>query len=158
MTYLDTLSVNPIRRLGMDAIRKAESGRPGTARGMAPVALPLWHRLLRFDPADLIWPDPDRSLHASALLSLLHLTELFDRQPRAYRDQVLSPTVTPRVVVKEASTLGWGGTSATVGRSQVCTALALPRPSNSCSTSAPSHLSVSPRQHASWCHRARRHT
>jgi transketolase len=33
--------------------------------------------------------------------------ELFDRQPRAYRDQVLPPSVTARVAVEQASTLGW---------------------------------------------------
>jgi transketolase len=33
--------------------------------------------------------------------------ELFDRQPQAYRDEVLLPTVKARVSVEEASTLGW---------------------------------------------------
>ncbi len=33
--------------------------------------------------------------------------ELFDRQDEAYRDQVLPPSVTARVSVEEASTLGW---------------------------------------------------
>jgi transketolase len=33
--------------------------------------------------------------------------ELFDRQPQAYRDEVLLPTVRARVSVEEASTLGW---------------------------------------------------
>jgi transketolase len=33
--------------------------------------------------------------------------ELFDRQPRHYRDQVLPPSVKARVAVEEASTLGW---------------------------------------------------
>jgi transketolase len=33
--------------------------------------------------------------------------ELFDRQDKAYRDEVLSPSVTARVSVEEASTLGW---------------------------------------------------
>jgi transketolase len=33
--------------------------------------------------------------------------ELFDRQEDAYRDEVLPPTVTARVSVEEASTLGW---------------------------------------------------
>ncbi|MGH2945277.1 MAG: transketolase [Solirubrobacteraceae bacterium] len=32
---------------------------------------------------------------------------LFDQQPRAYRDAVLPPTVTARVSIEEASTLGW---------------------------------------------------
>ena len=33
--------------------------------------------------------------------------ELFERQPQAYRDQVLPPTITARVAVEQASTLGW---------------------------------------------------
>ena len=33
--------------------------------------------------------------------------ELFDRQDREYRDQVLPPAVTARVSIEEASTLGW---------------------------------------------------
>jgi transketolase len=33
--------------------------------------------------------------------------ELFDRQPRAYRDAVLPPSVTARVAVEQASALGW---------------------------------------------------
>ena len=33
--------------------------------------------------------------------------ELFDRQDDAYRDEVLPPSVTARVSVEEASTLGW---------------------------------------------------
>jgi transketolase len=33
--------------------------------------------------------------------------ELFDRQPQAYRDEVLPPEVKARVAVEQASTLGW---------------------------------------------------
>ena len=33
--------------------------------------------------------------------------ELFDRQPRQYRDEVLPPSVRARVAVEQASTLGW---------------------------------------------------
>jgi transketolase len=78
-TDLDTLSVNTIRGLCMDAIQRAESGHKGTPMGIAPVAYTLWQRFLRFDPADPIWPNRDRFVlsegHASALLwSLLHLT------------------------------------------------------------------------------------
>ncbi|MGI5242196.1 transketolase [Dactylosporangium sp. CA-139066] len=76
---LDTLSVNTIRGLCMDAIQRAESGHPGTPMGIAPVAYTLWQRFLRFDPADPIWPNRDRFVlsegHASALLwSLLYLS------------------------------------------------------------------------------------
>jgi transketolase len=79
LTDLDTLSVNTIRGLCMDAVQRAESGHPGTPMGIAPVAYTLWQRFLRFDPADPIWPNRDRFVlsegHASALLwSLLHLS------------------------------------------------------------------------------------
>ncbi|MFE7777180.1 transketolase [Streptomyces sp. NPDC057445] len=79
MTDLDTLAVNTIRGLCMDAVQKAQSGHPGTPMGIAPVAYTLWQRFLRFDPQDPIWPNRDRFVlsegHASTLLwSLLHLT------------------------------------------------------------------------------------
>ncbi|MFG2040768.1 transketolase [Dactylosporangium sp. NPDC048998] len=78
-TDLDTLSINTIRGLCMDAVQRAQSGHPGTPMGIAPVAYTLWQRFLRFDPADPIWPNRDRFVlsegHASALLwSLLHLS------------------------------------------------------------------------------------
>ncbi len=45
--------------------------------------------------------------------------ELFDRQPRVYRDQVLPPEVRARVAVEQAATLGWdryvGDAGAVVG-------------------------------------------
>lgn len=76
---LDSLSVNTIRTLAMDAVQAANSGHPGTPMAMAPVAYTLWNDFLRFDPADPIWPNRDRFVlsmgHASTLLySLLHLT------------------------------------------------------------------------------------
>jgi transketolase len=78
ITDLDTLSINTIRTLAMDAVQQANSGHPGTPMAMAPVAYALWQRHLRFDPEHPIWPDRDRFVlsmgHASMLLySLLHL-------------------------------------------------------------------------------------
>ncbi len=75
---IDTLSVNTIRTLAMDAVQQANSGHPGTPMAMAPVAYALWQRHLRFDPDNPIWPDRDRFVlsmgHASMLLySVLHL-------------------------------------------------------------------------------------
>jgi transketolase len=77
--HLDSLSVNTIRTLAMDAVQAANSGHPGTPMAMAPVAYTLWNDFLRFDPDDPIWPNRDRFVlsmgHASTLLySLLHLT------------------------------------------------------------------------------------
>ena len=34
-------------------------------------------------------------------------SELFDRQPRSYRDEVLPPAIKARVAIEQASTLGW---------------------------------------------------
>ena len=74
----DQLCINTMRTLAMDAVQAANSGHPGTPMALAPVAYWLWNRLLRFDPADPIWPNRDRFVlsvgHASMLLySLLHL-------------------------------------------------------------------------------------
>lgn len=102
-TDLDTLSVNTIRGLCMDAIQKAESGHPGTPMGIAPVAYTLWQRFLRFDPVDPVWPNRDRFVlsegHASALLwSLLHLTGVHSVEPDY---EVLS---TPAVTLHDLET------------------------------------------------------
>jgi transketolase len=76
---IETLSINTIRTLSIDAIQKANSGHPGTPMALAPLAYVLWQRFLRFDPEDPIWPNRDRFVlsagHASMLLySLLYLT------------------------------------------------------------------------------------
>lgn len=84
---LDTLCVNTIRTLSMDAVQQANSGHPGTPMAMAPVAYALWQYQLRFDPADPIWPGRDRFVlsmgHASMLLySMLHLTKVTSVNPK----------------------------------------------------------------------------
>ena len=47
--------------------------------------------------------------------------ELFDKQPPAYRDEVLPPSVTARVSVEKGTTFGWdrwvGSTGAIIGMS-----------------------------------------
>src|ERR1700686_530746 len=83
---LDTLSINTIRTLSMDAVQKANSGHPGTPMALAPVAYTLWQNFLRYDPQDPIWPNRDRFIlsngHASMLLySLLHLTGVREVSP-----------------------------------------------------------------------------
>jgi transketolase len=76
---LDTLSINTIRTLAIDAVQKANSGHPGAPMGLAPVAYSLWQEFLRYDPENPIWPNRDRFVlsagHASMLLyALLYLT------------------------------------------------------------------------------------
>ena len=70
---------NAIRALAMDAVQAANSGHPGMPMGMAEVAVALWHRHLRHNPANPDWANRDRFVlsngHGSMLLyALLHLT------------------------------------------------------------------------------------
>jgi transketolase len=78
-SHKDQLAIDTIRTLSMDAVQAAQSGHPGTPMALAPLAYTLWNRVMRFDPADPIWPNRDRFVlsngHASMLLwSVLHLT------------------------------------------------------------------------------------
>ncbi len=77
-TDLDQLGINVIRGLAMDAPQRADSGHPGTAMALAPLAHVLWSRVMKHDPAHPDWPDRDRFIlspgHACILLySLLYL-------------------------------------------------------------------------------------
>jgi transketolase len=70
---------NAIRALAMDAVQKANSGHPGMPMGMAEIAVALWHRHLRHNPANPAWADRDRFVlsngHGSMLLyALLNLS------------------------------------------------------------------------------------
>ncbi|MEK7436200.1 MAG: transketolase [Pseudomonadota bacterium] len=70
---------NAIRALSMDAVQAANSGHPGMPMGMAEIAVALWTRHLRHNPANPKWADRDRFVlsngHGSMLLyALLHLS------------------------------------------------------------------------------------
>jgi transketolase len=76
---IDTLCINTIRTLSLDAVQKANSGHPGLPLGMAPAAYVLWTKFLRHNPKNPNWFNRDRFLlsagHGSMLIySLLHLT------------------------------------------------------------------------------------
>ena len=95
---LDTLAINTIRTLAMDAVQKANSGHPGTPMALAPVAYVLWQQFLRFDPEDPIWPNRDRFIlsngHASMLLyALLHLAGVRAVNPKYERLGELAVTL-----------------------------------------------------------------
>ncbi len=75
----DSLLANAIRALAMDAVEAAKSGHPGMPMGMAEIAVALWQRHLRHNPAHPQWANRDRFVvsngHGSMLLyALLHLT------------------------------------------------------------------------------------
>src|SRR5258708_2815649 len=76
---LETRAINVIRGLAMDAPQRANSGHPGTAMALAPLAHVLWDRVMTYDPSHPDWPDRDRFVlscgHACILLySMLHVT------------------------------------------------------------------------------------
>ncbi len=80
---LDTLAIDTIRTLAMDAVQKANSGHPGTPMALAPVCYTLWRSFLRYDPKAPLWPNRDRFVlsngHASMLLyATLHLAGVRD--------------------------------------------------------------------------------
>ncbi|CAB4958539.1 MAG: transketolase [Actinobacteria bacterium] len=73
----------------MDAPQRANSGHPGTAMALAPLAYTLFTRIMKYDASAPSWPDRDRFVlsggHASILqYAMLHLTgfglELSDLQ------------------------------------------------------------------------------
>jgi transketolase len=79
MSDMDTLCVDTLRFLAVDAVERAKSGHPGMPLGAAPMAYVLWDRFLRHNPRNPAWPDRDRFIlsagHGSALLyALLHMS------------------------------------------------------------------------------------
>ncbi|HKP66280.1 MAG TPA: transketolase, partial [Casimicrobiaceae bacterium] len=71
---------NAIRALAMDSVEAAKSGHPGMPMGMAEIAVALWTRHLRHNPANPSWADRDRFVlsngHGSMLqYALLHLSD-----------------------------------------------------------------------------------
>jgi transketolase len=76
---IEQLGINVVRGLAMDAPQAANSGHPGTAMALAPLAHVLWTRIMRYDASAPHWPDRDRFIlspgHACILqYSMLYLT------------------------------------------------------------------------------------
>ena len=76
---LETRAINVVRGLAMDAPQRANSGHPGTAMALAPLAHVLFTRIMSYDAGDPGWFDRDRFVlsngHASILqYSMLYLT------------------------------------------------------------------------------------
>src|ERR1700674_467884 len=87
---LETLCINTIRTLAIDAVQQANSGHPGAPMGLAPVAYCLWQQFLRYDPEDPVWPNRDRFVlsngHASMLLyAMLYLAQVRGINPEYER-------------------------------------------------------------------------
>lgn len=79
ITAIDRTAIDTVRILSVDAVQKANSGHPGTAMALAPIAHVLWTRFIQFDPENPDWPNRDRFVlspgHACILqYSMLYLT------------------------------------------------------------------------------------
>ena len=105
---LDTLSINTIRTLAIDAVQQANSGHPGAPMGLAPVTYCLWQEFLRYDPADPTWLNRDRFVlsngHASMLLyAMLHLAGVREVDKN---NHVLKELAVPMEEIKRFRQLG----------------------------------------------------
>jgi transketolase len=105
---LDTLSINTIRTLAIDAVQQANSGHPGAPMGLAPVAYVLWQEFLRYDPEDPKWLNRDRFVlsngHASMLLyAMLHLAGVREVSEKG---EVLKELAVPMEEIKRFRQLG----------------------------------------------------
>ncbi|HNY47785.1 MAG TPA: transketolase, partial [Casimicrobium sp.] len=72
-------AANAIRILAVDAVAQAKSGHQGMPMGMAEIAVALWAKHLRHNPANPHWANRDRFVvsngHGSMLpYALLHLS------------------------------------------------------------------------------------
>ena len=73
------IAANSIRMLAVDAVAQAKSGHQGMPMGMAEIAVALWAKHMRHNPANPHWPNRDRFVvsngHGSMLpYALLHLS------------------------------------------------------------------------------------
>jgi transketolase len=105
---LDTLCINTIRTLAIDAVQQANSGHPGAPMGLAPVTYCLWQEFLRYDPEDPTWLNRDRFVlsngHASMLLyAMLHLAGVREVDEN---HQVLKELAVPMEEIKRFRQLG----------------------------------------------------
>ena len=74
-------AITAMRTLAMDAVQIANSGHPGTPVSLSPVVYSLFQDVMKYDPANPIWPNRDRFVlsagHASMLLySIIHLMKV----------------------------------------------------------------------------------
>jgi len=105
---LDSLCINTIRTLAIDAVQQANSGHPGAPMGLAPVTYCLWQEFLRYDPEDPKWLNRDRFVlsngHASMLLyATLHLAGVRDVDKTG---NVLKELAVPMEEIKRFRQLG----------------------------------------------------
>jgi transketolase len=67
-------AVNTLRLLAVDQVERAKSGHPGAPLGCAPIAYLLFHKIMKYNPADPLWSDRDRFV-----LSNGHASEAWEK-------------------------------------------------------------------------------
>ncbi|HVN17517.1 MAG TPA: transketolase [Dongiaceae bacterium] len=105
---LDTLCINTIRTLAIDAVQQANSGHPGAPMGLAPVTYALWQHFLRYDPADPTWLNRDRFVLSNGHASMLLYAMLYLAEVRQVDDQghVTKELAVPMDAIKRFRQLG----------------------------------------------------
>jgi transketolase len=77
MDRVEEQAIMLVRGFAMDAPRKANSGHPGTAMALAPLAHVLYGRVMRHDPGDPDWPDRDRFVLSAGHACILQYSYLY---------------------------------------------------------------------------------
>src|SRR5262245_21361055 len=90
------LAINTIRTLSIDAVQEAKSGHPGTPIASGSEVSPA------VEAHEKLLAEGIRSRVVS-----MPSWDIFEHQTQEYQDKVLSPYVTARVAVEQASTFGW---------------------------------------------------
>ncbi|MHB8245371.1 MAG: transketolase [Acidimicrobiales bacterium] len=74
---IEQRAINVIRGLAMDAPQRANSGHPGTAMALAPLAHVLFTRIMSYDARDPGWFDRDRFVLSNGHASILQYAMLY---------------------------------------------------------------------------------
>jgi len=74
---IQTLAIDTVRVLSADAVQKANSGHPGTAMALAPVASLLWTMAMRYNPVNPKWPNRDRFILSNGHACILQYIMLY---------------------------------------------------------------------------------
>jgi len=74
---IQILAIDTVRILSADAVQKANSGHPGTAMALAPVASLLWTMAMRYNPVNPKWPNRDRFILSNGHACILQYIMLY---------------------------------------------------------------------------------
>lgn len=74
---IQALAIDTVRVLAADAVQKANSGHPGTAMALAPVANILWTSFMNYDPFNPQWANRDRFILSNGHACILQYAMLY---------------------------------------------------------------------------------